>query len=858
MAYRNSIKEIAVLTDTDLNRGLSQSEAEKRRRRDGANELVEKAKENPLLIFLEQFKDPMVMILLVGAALSVLLNEVSDACIILFVVVMNALIGTMQVLKSEKALEALKQMIHPTCKVWRDGVLNEINSSDCVVGDVVEFEAGDCIPCDLRLISTTRLKADESLLTGESEPAEKNEYFVADRALGPADQRNMVFMSTYITSGRGRGVAVSCGMNSEVGKIAALLNKDNNEMTPMQRRMAQLGKMLGIFSLILCAVMFLVGVWQGKNFFDMLMLAISLAVAAIPEGLPAVVTIVQAMGVTSMSSQNAIVRKLHAVETLGSVSVICSDKTGTLTQNKMHVVSTYSNREFDQEVSPQFLHICALCNNVEAHQDELIGDPSEKALVEFASDQGVSKQRLECSQIRVDEIPFDSNRKKMSTVHEVGNEKVVYTKGAVDRILNQCTHLLVHGQKVPMSAYDRKCIMEANRIMGQQALRVFALAMKTGSYLREDSLEKECTFVGLAGLMDPPREEVAEAIQTCVQAQIKVVMITGDSPVTAFAIASQLGLAAREEDVMSGDEIDALNENQLVQACKRVRVFARVSPEHKVRLVEAFKRNGAIVAMTGDGVNDAPALKTADIGIAMGENGSDVCKSASDILLTDDNFKTIVKAVEAGRNIYLKIQKAVYYLLSCNLGEIMTLFLAVLLLPHGIPSMCSIQILRVILVTYAFPALALGVEPDDVHVMSQKPRNPKESLFAHGGYSFVILNGLYIGTISLIAFKYGLGHSDVMAQTMAFMVLSMSQLFHALNCRNAKESMFKIGFFKNRWLLLTLVVGVALQVFVCHFAPLSALLKTMPLGVEQWLIVFGLSSSTILINEISKLFGKEA
>lgn len=852
--YRNSIKEVAVLTDTDLNHGLSQQEAEKRWRREGANELVEKKQESPIKIFLEQFKDPMVVILIVGAALSVLLGEGMDACIILFVIIMNAFIGTGQVMKSEKALAALKQLIHPTCKVIRDGVLTEINSSECVVGDLIEFEAGDCIPCDIRLISTTRLKLDESLLTGESEPTEKNEYYVADGVQGVADQRNMAFMSTYVTSGRGRGIAVHCGMDSEVGKIASLLNKENNEMTPMQRRLAEMGKLLGILSVVLCAIMFGVGVIQGKNIFDMLLLAISLAVAAIPEGLPAVVTIVQAMGVTAMSAQNAIVRKLHAVETLGSVSVICSDKTGTLTQNKMHVVSTYENRSFDEPVSKEFLTICALCNHVETRGDSLLGDPSEKALVEFAKQQGVSKQVLECSQIRIDEIPFDSNRKKMSTVHEVDQKKMVYSKGAVDRILKQCNTLLVNGQKVAMSNYDRKCIMEASKTMGQKALRVFAFAMKTAHSLHEESIEKDCTFVGLAGLMDPPREEVKEAIETCRKAQIKVVMITGDSPITAYAIAHQLELVTHEEDVMSGDEIEVLNDEQLLKACKRVKIFARVSPEHKVRLVECFKKNGGIVAMSGDGVNDAPALKCADIGIAMGENGSDVCKSASDILLTDDNFKTIVKAVEAGRNIYLKIQKAVYYLLSCNLGEIMTLFLAVLLLPHGVPALCAIQILWVNLVTDAFPALALGVEPDDPQVMTHQPRNPKESLFAHGGYAFVICNGLYIGTISLVAFKYGLAHSSVMAQTMAFMVLSISQLFHAMNCRNDKESMFKIGFFKNKWLILTIGVGLALQVFVCHFPPMNVLLKTMPLSLKEWIIVLALSASTMVINEVSKLF----
>ena len=856
MAYRDRFFDVAVKTNTDIHQGLNQFEADKRLLRDGLNELVEEKKKPITSVFFEQFKDPMVLILIIGAALSVFLGEKMDALIILFVITMNAVIGTTQVIKSEKALEALKHLIHPTCKVLRDGKIKEINSNECVVGDILEFAAGDCIPCDVRLIETTRLKIDESLLTGESEPSQKNEQLVFDREKAVADQINMAFMSTYVSSGRGRGIAVACGMKSEVGKIANLLNQEKEEMTPLQRRMGEMGKLLGFFSILLCVIMFIIAMIQGKAFFDMLLIAISLAVAAIPEGLPAVVTIVQAMGVTAMSNQYAIVRKLHAVETLGSVSVICSDKTGTLTQNKMHVVSTYCNHEFDTSISKEFLDVCILCNHVSSDGEKMVGDPSEKALVEFALDQGINKRNIECEYIKIDEVPFDSMRKKMSTVHQIDQDMVVLSKGAPDHILEQCNHILKHGKIMPLSSYEKQRINEANKKMAKDALRVLALAIKRGKHLSEESYEKDSIFIGLAGLIDPPKEEAKNAIERCNIAGIRTVMITGDSPITAFAIAKQLNLASREEEVMSGDEIDACSDQRLIERCKSVKVFARVSPLHKVRLVESFKSHGHIVAMSGDGVNDAPALKTADIGIAMGKGGSDVCKSAADILLVDDNFATIVNAIEAGRNIYLKIQKAVFYLLSCNLGEIMTLFLAVVLLPHGIPPLCAIQILWVNLVTDAFPALALGVEPDDPHVMNNKPRHPKESLFAHGGYSFIICNGLLIGTLSLVAFKYGLQFSDNVAQTMSFMVLSMSQLFHSLNCRSQNESIFNIGFFKNKWLLLTAVFGILLQVSVCHLPLLNSILKTTPLSFIQWGLIFALSSSTIIVNEISKWFAK--
>lgn len=846
--FKYSIDETELLLNSSKTKGLNHKQAKERLSRDGENILIQAKSISFFQLFIEQCKDPMVFILFLGAVLSLVMKEIIDAFIILLVVFMNALIGSMQVLKSEKALQALKDMIKPTCKVIRNGKLELIETKNLVVGDLVEIEAGDHVPCDIRLIQTSHLCADESLLTGESEPSEKNEYFIGTESTLINEQKNMIFMSTYITSGRARGFCVATSMNSEVGKIAALLDHEQQEMTPLQIKMAALGKYLGYLAIFICLIMFIVGVRQGRSILEMLLLAISLAVAAIPEGLLAVVTIVQSFGVRLMATKQAIVRKLHALDSLGCVSVICSDKTGTLTQNKMKVVSTYSNFKFDQ-IDRKMIQAMGLCHNVSLEKIELAGSASEKALVEYAMTyQNIAE--LMCEYIKIDEIGFDSIRKKMTTIHQHHHQKIAYTKGSLDSILPYCTSIYHDNKEIPLNDYEQKCIRQAASIMEKQALRVFAFSMKQHT---TGSSEQNQIFIGLAGLMDPLKQEAFEALQICQKAHIDVVMITGDSIQTAYAIGRQLGLVVQSEDVIGGIQLDQYNEAELVNLIKKTKIYARVTPAHKVKIIQAYKKNNHIVAMSGDGVNDAPALKCADIGVAMG-SGSNVAQNASDIILLDNNLLTLVKAIESGRNIYLKIQKSIYYLLSCNIGEVMTLFLGILL---NMPApLKAIQILWINLITDALPALALGVEPDDPSIMNQKPRNKKEGLFAHGGISFILCNGAYIGTVSLVAYKIGYSDSYIKATTMAFMVLSLSQMFHALNCRNITKSLFYNHLLSNLWLLLVVGSGILLQIMVCHIPLLQNLLKTTSLSLMEWFIVFGLAISIVIINEISKMFNE--
>lgn len=859
MPYRQTIKELEAATLCSARSGLSEAEAAARRERFGPNELEKKKEDSLFKKFLEQFNDPMIIILIIGAVISCFLHEVMDAVIILIVITVNALIGVIQEYKAEKALHALEKMTAMKALVMREGQKKQVDVSELVLGDLVFLEAGDFVPADLRLVETVHLKVEESSLTGESVPVEKDAalLYPKEQNLPLGDRRNMAYSSTIVLDGKAAGLVVATGMDSEIGKIARLLQQEERMQTPLQKRLAELSKILGALSVMICAAIFIIAICQKRDLFEMLLTSISLAVAAIPEGLPAVVTISLALGVQKMSSNHAIARKLHAVETLGQVSVICTDKTGTLTQNRMTVTAYYQDGQLkpaSEKITERRLREgFFLCSNAEISAQGELGDPTEIALIRWAKNSGLEPKQTQRQFPRIAELPFDSRRKRMSTVHQTGLEKIVYVKGALESVLPLCTSILENGRRADMSAAHRQRIEAAARTMAEQALRVLVLATRTVSSLDESQFENRLCFIGMAGMIDPPKDGVKEAIAQAQAAGINVVMITGDHPETALAIGRQLGIAQTLPQVMPSMKMQDLSDDQLRQECERIRIFARATPQDKVRIVKAYRSSGRIVAMTGDGVNDAPSLKQADVGIAMG-SGTEVSRQASDLILADDNFATMIKAVAEGRNIYLNIQKAVLYLLSCNLGEITTLFLAIVLMPIAPAPLSAIQILWINLVTDAFPALSLAAEPDDPYIMEQPPRDAREGLFANGGWAFMILNGLYIGTISLVAFKFGSAYDVKTAHTMTFMVLSISQLFHCLNLRSLDHSIFKVGVLKNRLLAATFIIGVLLQTAVASLPPFQMILKTASLDLQCWLIVFGLSASLILINEISKLF----
>ncbi len=866
MWYIKNPKDVIKEFNVNPLNGLSSEEVEVRREKYGWNRLNSKKQKSLLRMFFEQLNDVLIYILMAAALVSGALGEISDAVIIAFVILLNAVIGVIQEAKAEKALEALKKLSTPKAVVKRDGILKEIPSEEIVPGDVVIIDAGRYIPCDLRLIETANLQIEESALTGESVPVDKDADLVisdTDTALG--DQKNMAFMSTLSTYGRSVGIAVATGMNTEIGKIAKMLESDEKDLTPLQKKLAELGKMLGLAALIICGLMFAVAIFQKRDMLEMFLTAISLAVAAIPEGLPAIVTIVLAIGVQKMIKENAIIRKLPAVETLGAVNIICSDKTGTLTQNKMTVTRFYADRTLDSidkldkknPVQSLLLENLVLCNDATFDKESVTGDPTEVALLEAGSKHNIFKSPMEQDHERVNEIPFDSDRKLMSTINRYDDKYYVMTKGAVDNLIHLTNKIYLNGEIVDFTPEIKQDIANASNAMTLDALRVLGAAYKVldSRHIDLDEIETDLIFIGLIGMIDPPREQVKDSIALCKQSGIRTVMITGDHKNTAFAIAKELGIAEDESQAIFGKELDKMSEDELVKNIENYRVFARVSPEHKVKIVKALKANGNIVSMTGDGVNDAPSLKAADIGVAMGITGTDVAKGASDMVLTDDNFSTIVSAIREGRNIFANIKKSIIFLLSCNIGEIMALFIGILL---GWPApLRPIHLLWVNLITDSFPALALGMDPGDPDVMKGKPRNPKESLFSGTTGFFMIFNGILIGGLTLLAFEVGrirYADSVMHAQTMAFVVLSVSQLFYALNMRHPRKSIFQIGLFSNMYLVGAVILGIFLQEIVITVPFFSSVFKVFDLTMNDWIFVILISLIPLVINEIAKFF----
>lgn len=871
-------EELSVLTE----RGLVNKEVEKRQRKYGKNIL--KAKKNKSIVtkFFEQFKDFMIITLICAAIISFLVSllkgeiDFVDPLIIFLIITINALLGTIQEAKAERSLEALKKISAPSAKVLRNGTVSTVDARELVPGDIILLETGHFVPGDARLLTTVNLKVEESSLTGESHPVEKEAACVLPSDTLISDRRNMVMATSVVTYGRGTAIVVHTGMDTEVGHIATLIMDDTAPTTPLQKKLAGTSKTLGIAALLICIVIFVVGVLKNIPIFDMFMTSVSLAVAAIPEGLPAIVTIMLSLGVQRMAKKNAVIRKLPAVETLGSATVICSDKTGTLTQNKMtvtHISSIDGDEKLDSHFGKFIFSLSCLCNDsimqIQKNKVTLSGEPTETALVMAAYKTGHQKAKLDLTYKRVFEIPFDSQRKLMSTVHRQ-NDKLAttgnfisITKGAPDILIERCNYLYENGKQVQLTAFKRSLIAKHNQDMATKALRVIAVAYKDVNSLPDTAssmnLEKSLTFVGLIGMIDPPREEVRDAVLTCKMAGIKPVMITGDHVSTACAIARELGIMGPHDKAATGKELALMDDKKLSEVINHYSVFARVSPEHKVRIVKAFQANGEVVAMTGDGVNDAPALKAADIGCAMGITGTDVAKNAADMILTDDNFATIVSAVKEGRGIYDNIRKSIHFLLSSNIGEILTIFTAIL---FGLPSpLLAVQLLWVNLVTDSLPAIALGMEPAEKNIMKRKPLSATKGMFSGGLVFKIIFEGIMIGSLSLLAFVIGIRYFDgnaaltdgtpAIGRTMAFCVLSLSQLFHSFNMRSS-FSIFKIGFFTNTKLLLSFIICTFLQIAVVSIEPLPSIFKVVPLTGIQWGIVFTLSFLPIIIVEFQK------
>ena len=854
MWHTKNIKEIEKELRTNIKTGLGDKDVQIRQDEFGKNKIEEGKKESLLIKFLNQFKDFMIIILIIAAIISAVVSYIEgtgdyfDSIIIIAIVVFNGIMGLIQEAKAEKSIEALKKMSAPVAKVRRNGKVLTINGEDIVPGDIVILETGCYVPADIRLLNTYNLKVEESSLTGETEAVEKDENAVFnDQKIPLGDMKNMAFAGTAVVNGHAEGIVTNIGMNTEVGKIASMIITNESPTTPIQKKLEEVGKVLGIACIAICALIFVIGVIKKISAVEMFMTSVGLAVAAIPEGLPAIVTIILSIAVTKMAKRNAIIRKLPAVETLGSSKVICSDKTGTLTENNMKVVEIIGDKN-------KILEYGSLCCNCEINEGVVEGEPTEVAIVKEAV-----KEKQNKVLPRICEIPFDSNRKLMTTVNELENGKYrIITKGAPEILLGICDYYEENNTVHDMNSTFLNKIKNKNEKMAEKALRVLGVAYLDVDIMPKeisaDFLEKGLIFVGLIGMIDPPRKGVKEAVLACRRAGIKTVMITGDHITTAKAIAKDLEILKGRELAITGQELDKISDSKLEKDIMNYSVFARVTPEHKVRIVKAFQKTGAVVAMTGDGVNDAPALKKSDIGIAMGRKGTDVAKNAADMILNDDNFVTIVDAVKQGRNIFDNIKKAIHFLIATNIGEIVTIFVGLLL---GVKSpLLAIQLLWVNLVTDSLPAIALGLEPPEKNIMNRPPRDAKKSIFADGLMGKIVVEGFMIGMFTILAFFIGNKYYGIeVARTMAFISLGMLELIHSFNVKS-EESIFKVGLFENKYLLGAFVLGTVLQVGIIFVPSLAEIFKLTQLNTTQWLITIAISIAPIIIVEIQKKFNE--
>lgn len=841
MPYRIPIQECENRYKTNFKNGLTDEEAKKRLNQIGFNAIEEKKKTSIFLLFLKQWTDPMIVVLLAGAMISILLHEVVDSIIILMVVFINAWISVFQIKKAEKALDELKKIIETTCLVLRSNKKKRLDYQEIVPGDIVLIEQGDVLSFDGRIIECTGLKMDESSLTGESFAISKNAECIQHQKV-LQERFNMVFSGTFVVAGKAKVLVTSTSKSCEIGKIASMLD-EKEDKTLLEIKLKKLSGILGMIAVIVCLLLCIYSIYQGKNLLDSLMISLSLAVATIPEGLPAVVTISLALGVNEMSKESAIVHHFHAIETLGAVSVICTDKTGTLTQNRQSVQENSAQAFNNHE--EWIKKAMVLCNNGVVENGSIQAEPTEEALIKW----GYSNHYASIKRIK--EIPFDAKRRKMLVVCDENGKKTVYSKGATEVILKQCSHILYGNRMLWMTPQLKKKILDQVQIMSRKAYRVLACSSKN-IISENESLEEGHCFLGFVGMSDPLKEEVKEAITQCKQANIDVIMITGDNPDTALAIARESRICLSNEEIMTGEQLDKIKDEKLADALKGIRVFARVAPEHKQRIVKALKAQGKVVAMSGDGINDAPSIKAADVGIAMA-SGTEVTRQAADLVLLDNNFATIVKAIKKGRSITANIRKAVFYLLSCNLGEIVAIFGATLLFPELPVIFSPAQILWINVMTDAFPALALAQEKPDETIMNEKPESKNAMILSLDKWLQLVCYGILIGILSLIAFRFGLNDNLEVASTMGYLVLSISQLFHSINCRSLNESCFKKTFLSNYALALTFISGIVLQILSASLPLFMFALSTCALSLFQWSIVFICSMSIILFNEAGKM-----